>query len=196
MVKFRLVAAALIAGVVTLLSTGVAQAALYPDCGITLTLNNSTVVGGEKFSFTASAPSGVDCAWTVTYAGKTKTGNGSSISGSFSTEEVSKKTTTTITAKCTHELTNSSALSDSTTSADVTPAFYSTGSTATLQTAATRTCPVSAHVTLLPQGTSPEDDGVLPNTGGSNFWLLVLGGVLVIGGAGITYASRRRHTSR
>lgn len=195
MVKFRLVAAAMIAGVVTLLSSGVAQAALYPDCGITLTLSSSTVVGGEKFSFVASAPSGVDCAWTVTYAGKTKTGNGSSISGSFSTTEVSKKTTTTIKAGCTHDIT-ASAQAESTASAEVTPAFYSSNSSATLQAAELRTCPVSAHVTLLPQGTSPEDDGALPNTGGSNLWLLVVGGVLVIGGVAITYASRRRHTSR
>lgn len=192
--KFRLGAAAAIACAVTLLISGAAQAA-YPDCGIALSLNNSTVVGGESFSFKADS-GGIDCDWTVTYAGKTKTGSGTSISGSFSTKEVSKKTTTTITASCEHEVAD--ALSRSTTSADVTPAFYSTGSSETIQ-AATRTCPVSAHVTLLPTGTAPaheEDDGVLPNTGGANFWILVLGGALVVGGAGITFASRRRHDSR
>lgn len=191
--KFRLVAAAAIAGVITLLSSG-AQAALYPDCGITLTLNNSTVVGGEKFSFTADAGD-VECDWTVTYAGKTKTGSGTSLSGTFSTKKVSEKTTTKITAKCVHEV--NSSLSSSTASTDVTPAFYSSGSTQTLQSA-DRTCPVSADVTLLPKGAAPDDeeDGVLPDTGGANFWLLVIGGVLVLGGAGITYASRRRHTSR
>lgn len=187
--KFRLVAAAMIAGVVTLLSSG-AQA--YVDCGITLTLSSSTVVGGESFTFKADAGQ-VDCAWVVTYAGKTKTGNGTSITGSFPTDEVSKKTTTTIKATCEHEI--GSALSKSSTSTDVTPAFYSSSPSAAVQ-ARTDICPVSAHVTLLPKGTSPEDDGALPDTGGANFWLLVIGGVLVIGGAGITYASRRRHTSR
>lgn len=193
MLKIRLALAAGIACAVTLLSSGVAQA--YPDCGIDLSLNSSTLVGGGTFKFTAVAGE-IECDWTVTYAGKTRTGSGTSISGSFSTEEVSKKTTTKITASCEHEVAD--ALAKTTTSAEVTPAFYSTGSGAAVQSAATQTCSVSADVTLLPKGAAPdeEDDGALPDTGGSNLWILIVGGALVVGGAAITYASRRRHTSR
>ncbi len=56
MFKLRLAAAAAIACAVTLLSSG-AQA--YPDCGVDrLNLNNSTLVGGDSFSFTADAGDG------------------------------------------------------------------------------------------------------------------------------------------
>src|SRR5689334_14151245 len=109
MFKLRLVAAAAIACAVTLLSSG-AQA--YPDCGIALTLNDSTLVGGKTFNFKADAGN-VDCDWTVTYRGKTKTGNGKSISGSYSTPVVSKKTTTKIVAECTHELSDAKASASS-----------------------------------------------------------------------------------
>lgn len=190
MFKLRLAAAAAIACGVTLLSSGVAQA--YPDCGISLSLNNSTVVGGKSFTFKADAGN-VDCDWTVTYRGKTKTGSGTSISGSFSTPEVSKKTTSKIVAECTHDV--GASFETSTTSSDVTPAFYSAKTAGTVQTAAARTCPVSATVTLLPVGVADEDENALPDTGGSKLWLLAVGGALVVGGAGVTYAARRRNSS-
>lgn len=190
MFKLRLAAAAAIACGVTLLSSGVAQA--YPACGVTLTLNHSTVVGGKSFTFTADAGD-TECDWVVTYRGKTKTGSGTSISGSFSTPDVSKTTTSKIVAECTHELVEDSSASSSA-SADVTPAFYAAG-TATAVQAAERTCPISATVTLLADGVANEDDGALPDTGGSNLWLLAVGGALVVGGAGVTYAARRRNSS-
>lgn len=191
MFKLRLVAAAAIACAVTLLSSG-AQA--YPDCGISLSLNDSTVVGGKNFSFTADSGD-VDCAWTVTYRGKSKTGTGTSISGSYSTPEVSKKTTSKIVAACEHELTASKSASAS--GSTVTPAFYSAQSSAVLP-AATTVCSVSATVTLLPKGGVADEgaDDSLPDTGGSNLWILVLGGALVVAGGGITYAARRRHSAR
>lgn len=192
MFKLRLVAAAAIACAVTLLSSG-AQA--YPDCGISLSLNDSTVVGGKSFSFTADAGE-VECDWTVTYRGKTKTGSGTSISGSYSTPVVSKKTTSKIVASCEHELTDAAASSAS--ASTVTPAFYSAEASAVLP-AATAICPVSATVTLLPKGgvaDDGEDDGALPDTGGSNLWILVLGGGLILVGGGVTYAARRRHSAR
>ena len=189
MFKLRLAAAAAIACGVTLLSSGVAQA--YPDCGVSLSLNDSTVVGGKSFTFTADAGE-TDCDWAVTYRGKTKTGSGTSITGSFSTPDVSKTTSSKIVAECTHEATESSAKASA--SSDVTPAFFSTGTASTVQ-ALDVTCPVSATVTLLADGVANEDDGVLPNTGGSNLWLLALGGALVVGGGGVTYAARRRHSS-
>ena len=192
MFKLRLAAAAAIACAMTLLSSG-AQA--YPDCGISLTLNDSTLVGGKTFSFTADAGD-VECDWTVTYRGKTKTGSGTSISGSYSTPVVSKKTTTKITASCEHELEDSSAAASSASASTVTPAFYSAQSSAVLP-AATAVCPVSANVTLLPKGgVADEDDGALPDTGGSNLWFLVLGGALVVAGGSVTYAARRRHSAR
>ncbi|WP_162891326.1 LPXTG cell wall anchor domain-containing protein [Aeromicrobium sp. A1-2] len=189
---------AAIAGAVTLLTSSVAQA--YPDCGIALSLNNSTLEGGQSFKYTADAGT-VDCDWTVTYAGKSKTGSGTSISGSFGTEVVTKKTTSKITASCEHA-TGVAPASAPTQSSDAKPAFYSTGSSAVLQAAddtvdyPTSTCPVSATVTLLPKGVSDAGDGILPNTGGSSLWILLAGGALIMAGGGVTLASRRRHQTR
>ncbi|MEJ7635976.1 LPXTG cell wall anchor domain-containing protein [Aeromicrobium sp.] len=193
MFKIRLAGAAVIALAMTLLSSGVAQA--YPDCGISLTLSRSTLVGGGTFQFTADSGE-VDCDWTVTYDGKTRTGDGQTFSGSFKTDVVDKKSTSKIRATCTFDNATAGALASTSTSADVTPAFYSAGAGESVQTA-TQVCKVSANVTLLPRGTSPAaaDDGLLPNTGGSNLWILMLGGALVLGGAGATYAARHRHNS-
>ena len=100
MMKFRLIAAAAIACMVTLVSSGAAQA--YTDCGIDFQLSDATVVGGKSFDFKADAGA-IDCAWTVTYRGKVKKGNGTSFSGTYSTPVVSKKTTSAITAVCTFD---------------------------------------------------------------------------------------------
>lgn len=188
MKKFRLVAAATIAGVVTLLSSGVAQA--YPDCGIDLQLNDATLVGGGSFNFTADAGA-VDCAWVVTYRGKTKSGDGTSFSGSFSTPVVTKKTTSTIKADCTWD--DGAVSSSSAAASSVSPAFYSTAPASNVQ-AIVRTCSTTATVTLLPKGGS-DDGSSLPNTGGSNLSLLLLGGGLLLAGGGVTYVARRRRSS-
>ena len=187
MKNLRLVAAAAMAGVVMLLASGAAQA--YSDCGINLQLNDSTLVGGGNFKFTADAGA-VDCAWVVTYRGQAKNGNGTSFSGSFGTPVVTKKTTSDITAACTWDDEKIASTGKST----VAPAFYSTAPATNLQ-AVVRTCSVKATVTLLPKGGSADDGDSLPNTGGSNLSLILLGGALLLVGGGLTYAARRRSSS-
>ncbi|MBC7632939.1 LPXTG cell wall anchor domain-containing protein [Aeromicrobium sp.] len=41
--------------------------------------------------------------------------------------------------------------------------------------------------------TAPDATGVLPHTGGSSIYLLLIGGVLLVVGGGVTYASRKRN---
>jgi LPXTG-motif cell wall-anchored protein len=55
------------------------------------------------------------------------------------------------------------------------------------------TASASATVTLLPVGS--DDGGALPDTGGSNLSLILLGGGLVLVGGGVTYMARRRQSS-
>lgn len=197
MFKIRLAAAGAFAGAMTLLVSGAAQGVVYPDCGIPLTLTGATVTGGESFKFTASAGD-TDCDWTVTYKSQSKSGSGTSISGTFSTDVVSKKSTDRIVATCVREVPGTASGPAPTTSTEVTEALFTTGPSAALQ-AATASCPVTANVTLLPQGLAPEDDtddnGVLPDTGGSSFWVLLVGVGLVLTGGGLTYATRRRGAS-
>jgi len=168
----RLAAAAIIAGALTLLSTGAAQA--YPDCEVTIEVSDSTVVGGKSFTFTADAGAS-EGTFEVSYpeadGSTTRTGEGSSISGSFKTEVVSKKTST-----------------------EITVAF----------TADSQSCEDSATVTVVPSGAGDGDgdagagdgDSALPDTGGSNLYLLIIGGALLLAGGGLTYAARRRQSTR
>lgn len=200
MIKLRLVAAAAIAAAATLLSSGAAQA--YPDGpDITITIDDSILVGGNTFRFTADAGD-VNCDWTITYSegrapgeDATRTGSGTSISGSFKTMVVTKTFKSTLTAVCRYDDGQTTGAAGKVeTSNEVTPAFFSTADSApTLQTAM-QTANASAVVTLLPKG-SGEDDGALPDTGGSNLGILFLGGALILVGGGVTYAARRRHSA-
>jgi LPXTG-motif cell wall-anchored protein len=200
MIKLRLVAAAAIAAAATLLSSGAAQA--YPDIpNVTLTVSDATLIGGNTFDYTASAD--VECEWTITYSeavngSATQTGNGTSQSGSYDTKVVKSKFKSPIKATCKYDDNVPAASAKVVTSNDVTPAFYSTADSAPTLQAALQTASASATITLLPQGVEDEgdEDGALPNTGGSNVWLLALGGALVVAGGSVTYVARRRHSAR
>jgi len=198
MIKLRLVAAAAIAAAATLLSSGAAQA--YPDIpNVTLTISDATIVGGNTFNYKASAD--VDCEWTITYSeavngSATQTGNGTSLSGSYDTKVVESIFKSPIKATCKYD-DNAPAISAKIkTSNDVSPAFFSTSDAASVLPAVIQTADASATITLLPKkGVDDNNSGSdLPDTGGSNLWILVLGGALVVAGGGVTYAARRRHT--
>ena len=174
--KFRLIAAAVIAGAATLLSSGAANAG-YPVPPITITIDDNILVGGNTFHYTADAGD-VECDWTITYdegrapgVDAVQTGSGTSISGSYKTKVVSKKFKSPITAEC----------------------QYETGE-GEVSASAVATASASATITLLPKG-SGDDGGALPDTGGSNLSLILLGGGLVLVGGGVTYMARRRQSS-
>lgn len=167
----RLAIAGVLAALFTVLSSGSAQA--YPDPVVSITLPDATFVGGKTLSFSASSGD-VQCAWTATFDGQTLTGSGTTFSGTFSTPKVDKKTVKALTVSCAYE-----SVSDATTSA---------------------VASASASVTLLPLGSTEGDtenaaatiDGALPDTGGSNVWILIGGGVLVLVGGGAVLVARRR----
>ena len=197
MKNLRLAAAASVAVAVSVLSAHSAQA--YPDSpNVTIAIPSSVLVGGNNFTFSASAD--VDCDWTVTYkdgraAGvpADQTGSGKSVSGSYDTKVVSKTFRSPITATC---------------------AYDANASGSSTSAAKNDTASASATVTLLPVGAPSGDDGdsdagtgngeggsedgngILPDTGGSNLWILVAGGALVVVGGGAVIASRRRQVSR
>lgn len=167
MKKLRLVAAAALAGAITVLSPGAAQA--YPDCSVSIDVD-STIIGGKTLEFSADVEGGgVDGDFTATFNGDSASGSGSTFSDSFDTPKVDEKTNKVLKVS----------FSDS-----------------------ESTCTASVTITLRPAGAvadagenAGDDNGALPDTGGSNLWLLIAGGALVIGGGGVTYAARRRHHS-
>ncbi len=193
--KIRLIAAAVIAGAATLLSAGSANAG-YADPPITITVDDNILVGGNVFTYTADAGS-VECDWTITYnEGRApgepavQTGSGTSKSGSYDTKVVSKVFKSKIKAVCEYDDGQTASAEVATTA----PAFYSTGSGASTLQTAIQEASASATVTLLPRG-SDGDGGSLPDTGGSNLSLILLGGGLVLVGGGVTYMARRRQAS-
>jgi LPXTG-motif cell wall-anchored protein len=197
--KLRLMAAVLIAGAFTLLSTGAAQAYPPNDVNVIITIPNATLIGGKTVHFKATTDVGdLNCHWTVKLdngtapgVGETLTGNGTSFSGSYKTKVVSHIEPHALKATCAYDdsdlATASAPISHSNT---VTPAIYVAGSGSTLLAAA-QTASASATVTLLPLG-GGDDNGALPNTGGSHLWVLVLGGALLVAGGGVIVATRRR----
>ncbi len=176
MTKFRLIAAAAIAGVFTMLSSGTAHAG-YPDPAITITVDDADIIGGTTFSYKATSGS-VDCDWTITYADghapgvpPTQTGSGTSISGSYKTKVVTSVFRSPITAKCVYDDGQVASTSDGSTG----PAFFSTSSGAKTVQAIDQTASASATITLRPKGSDGDDNGALPDTGGSNLSLFLHG---------------------
>lgn len=196
--KLRLIAAVVIAGAFTLLSTGAAQA--YPDGpNVSIAVPNSTLIGGKivHFTITTDTP-GLNCDWTVKFpngvasgVNDTITGSGTSFAGSYKTKVVSGTQKHVLSATCSYSDTQTSSAPASAQSNTVTPAIYVANSGSTVQ-AATQTASASAVITLLPLGSGTS--GALPNTGGSHLWVLVLAGALLVAGGGVVVASRRRST--
>jgi LPXTG-motif cell wall-anchored protein len=183
--KLRLIAAVFIAGAFTMLSSGAAQAYPPNDVEVIIHIPDSTLIGGKTVHFTATTNTpGLNCAWTVKLSNgaaagvnDTLTGNGTSFSGSYKTKVVSHIEPHPLTATCAYDA--------ATIASSATPH----ASAVTPQTAS-----ASAVVTLLPLGGGGDGNGALPNTGGSNLWILVLGGALLVGGGAVFVVARSRST--
>jgi len=176
MKKFRLIAAAAIAGAFTMLSSGTAHAN-YPDPPLVISIDDADIIGGTTFSYTVTSGT-VDCDFTVTYAdgrapgvSATQTGSGTSISGTYKTKVVSSVFRSPLTVKC----------------------IYDGGPTEGVSASALKTASASATVTLRPLGS--DDGSALPDTGGSNKNLFLIAGGLVLVGGGVTFMARRRQSS-
>ncbi|GAA3516728.1 hypothetical protein GCM10022234_09960 [Aeromicrobium panaciterrae] len=201
MKKLRLAAVAALVSGFALFAAAPAQA--YPDPAIRLTAD-SPVIGGNTVNFVAdTAALKVPCDWTVTFTAgvangenPVRTGSGTSLSGSFESKPVSKSTPVKMTAKCLYDnAVDYGVLAPVASGNDVTPAVFSASPARALPAAIV---PVfdSVTVILLPKGGVAGEDGELPDTGGSNLSWLYIGGALVLAGAGVTYAARRRHSAR
>ena len=200
MFKSRVALAALAAALLSIFAAPAANAAYAPP-PFTADAPGTVTPGGD-FTVTFDAGS-VNCAWTLSpFNGQTApAGSGSTYTVTLKAPE--KDGTYTITAHCTWDpavVAPISAAAD-TNSNTVTPAVYSTSaavSSDTLQ-AVPQTDAYSIQI-VVGEGSNAGDDegsdkGVLPNTGGSNFTLLALGAGLVVVGAGVTVAARRRKTA-
>jgi LPXTG-motif cell wall-anchored protein len=176
--KLKLAGAAAAAVLVGLVTISGAQAA-YEDPPISVNISDSTPTEGTTFTVTASSTA--DCAWTASFNGSVEEDNGNALSATFTSPQVSKRTEFPLVVRCRYDDTAPVSAPVDTTSNRVTPAAIQT---------ATRT----VTITVLPTGDdgTADDSGALPDTGGSSAKLLWAGGALVIGGVAVTIAARRR----
>ena len=171
----------------------------YPDPVLTIE-TNSPLVGGKTLEITAEA-GGSDCAWNIVYEGQTESGNGESFSTTFSTEEVDEETDVSLTATCVYDDSTGPASAETPNGDSVVRnALYVPAESDALQ-AAVQSQSKTVQVTLLPEGDGDGDGngdndsnsgGLLPDTGGANLILIVLGAGLLATGASAVYVSRRR----
>lgn len=179
-----LAATALAAVIASLVPTAAIAADTYPDPSLSIQIPPGKLYGGDPV--TIGATSSVSCSTlSITFLGDTAAKKGSTFKHTFDTPVVKKVTPEPVSASCTYTDANG-ASTTVTSDAVVTPAAFVGPLSGAVRKA-------NATIILLPRdgGTSADDsNGLLPNTGGLPFWLLVAGLVLVLVGGVV--ASRRR----
>lgn len=186
--KTRLAIVAFLAGLVTLVA---APAQAYPDPDFNFTGGSGldgVVAPGATFTLTGDF-GGVDCTYTGTFAGQTDgPKQGTTFSVTFKAPTKPGKYTGSI--NCSYDDGTTPEAAGSASSEAATTASYSAASLGEVpQSAAT---PFTITVAgAADDADNSDSNGVLPNTGGSNLWLLVAGGALLIAGSGVLVARRR-----
>lgn len=171
-------------------------------------ISQATEIGGDRVTLEVrTVPTRACDSWTVSIdystsdrpisapiPPSTRTGGGeAAFSVTFDSPPVEQRTTQTSRVVCNY--TPATAAPSGSAEAGVvavTPASYSA------LPAVSQSCGVGCVtntniVTLLPRDASGTDrNGILPGTGGAPLWLLLVGGVLVVGGVTVALAARRR----
>jgi LPXTG-motif cell wall-anchored protein len=192
MLKSRLLAVAFVAALLSVFGATAANAASYGPPAFTVTVNPGAIGTGDTFTVTFTSE--VNCTWSLDeFEGQ------SAPAGSGKTYVVTLKAPTaagdyTVTAECTWDPDATTTAGPVSRSHKVIPAVYVANASSDTLLADPQTDPVSAVVTV-GSTSSGSGSGALPNTGGSNESLLIAGAGLVLVGAAVTVAARRRKTA-
>lgn len=199
MLKRRFAVVAVAALMIGFASTSTAFA--YEDPAIEVHIDPTTLIGGNSFDGYAIS-NGVDCNWTVTFRGDTRTDFGTRIDFTFDTPVVDHKIFRDVVVTCSYDDTTVS-LGSSTSSTGVRNAGYVVETSASLPTAI-QELERAVRITILPRSSDDDDDdgdddkssSDLPDTGGVDAgW--IYGGValLLIGSATVVIARRRNESN-
>lgn len=186
------------------LTAGPANAELsngYTGDGVVVNISGATLIGGKVVNVKIAASRTVNGTSVPVVCNSVSTstvpdlvesfsgGGAASFDVNLDTQVVQQRTPTTITVVCNY--TPISALGESGV------ASASTASLPAVSTACGTGCVTNSNtITLLPVGAAGngQNSGILPTTGAEiGLWLLVIGGLLVVGGAGVAIAARRRN---
>ncbi len=198
MTKVRFLAAAFSIALLSLFGFSAANAAYTQSFDVNV--NGGTVEPGASFSVTFTSTYACT-SWTLNeFEGQTAPG-GSGTSYTVELTAPDAEGTYPISANCTWDPATVGIVAPAESSSAVVPAIYS--SSASTSTASNDTLLAAPQVdtangtVVVGSGSSDgdgdgDDNGALPDTGGSNAKLLLIGGGLVVAGAGVAVASRRR----
>lgn len=171
----KLVAAlvAVVAAALSLAAPTTAVAATYPPIQCDVQVSPAQVRPGQQFTVTVTADQRTTL--TATYRNVTKRAeNARRLVAQFTAPRVSTTQTTRVTTTCNG---NAGSVAD------------------VLVVAGDGVGPASGGTDGVADADADAGDanGILPGTGGTDFWLLVLGVLLVVAGAGAVVARRRRN---
>lgn len=197
MLKSRLVAVTFVAALLSLFGATAANAAYAPQA-YTVNVNPGSVHPGDSFDVTFTSTN--DCQWTLdTFQGQdAPAGSGKTYTVTLTAPDNTGNYD--VTAECTWDPESTpQAVSPASHSNQVTPAVYVTNASSDTLLADPQTDPVTGIVRVRngddDDNGSGSGSGGLPNTGGSNESILMLGAGLLVAGAGVTIAARRRKTA-
>ncbi len=170
MKTLRLTLAAAVISTLAILAPVPASAQGYQ--GLTCSVSDHVVTGGEDVTVTATANPDVSSSWTLEYDGQTANRSGNPVSATFDTDEVDETTQTIVTATVTQDGQT----------AECTGSIFLRPSDGDDDDG---------------DGDGDGDGngdggGILPNTGGERLAWLIIGLMLVLVGGGVVVASRRR----
>ena len=181
MKTLRLTLVALTAGLVTLIAPTAAQAVDYTAPVVNVTGGSGAdgvVAPGEEFTINGDF-GGTECnPWTAAFEGQGADGSGTTFSVTFTAPE--EEGTYFINMTCTYE-----DAAETSSSAAKTVFFQAEAQLAPIRI-------VVGDGAGAGTGDATDQSGLLPDTGGSNLMLLVAGGALVLAGAGLVAARRRK----
>lgn len=173
------VLAALVSMMSAMLIAGPAQAYPQQAVHIHFHVDHQVVHGGSTVTGFTSAD--VRCDWTVTFLSQSASGSGKRFRHEFATPKVHKRTVYPMRATCRY----TSSQGDPKTWTGTIPITVVPTGDPLHQGAA------GAGVNAAPPAGGALS-GLLPNTGGPAFWVLLAGLALLLGGAGVLLSSRRR----
>jgi hypothetical protein len=198
--KRKLAVVAVAASLLIGLPSAAAAFTSYADPAIEVQVNPTSLFGGTSFG--GYATSNVECNWTVTFRGETRTDFGTRIDFEFETPEVSETTYRDVDVTCSYDDTTLESLESPTSSTGVRNANYVVN-TSTALPAAIQELERAVRIRILSRSSDDDDDddgdgdgdtssSGLPGTGGVNAGWIYGGAALLLVGSATVIVSRRR----
>lgn len=196
MKRISVLAGAVVAALLMLVASATAaQAACdYPQPVFGISVDHQVVRGGD--TFVAHARANVRCDWRMRFGDQRASGTGKQLRHRFSTPVVAHRTERSVRVTCRY---SSGGGARPCGTARASRLWHGTVPVTLLSRNDSANVPPSAPTGGSPGGSAGPSagfGGLLPNTGGPEFWILVAGLVLLLGGGTAVVVARRHDSAR